>query len=188
MFKEVQEVVKRIEAYLADNDNFETVVEDDYVAIRVFPRNGDPAIYHGYELHLLEQVFTKLGFTLDFKVIKDEGFDRFVVTTDATYNLMSYINKTNIALREHQDDVVLAVTLTEKLSEDCRGEYTILTALTNGTWTRCDITKAELLYAAVNDLPISVGETGVFWYPDLIEMNGKFFDEWESEGSTATPE
>lgn len=180
MLQEVQDVIKRIEAFLADNDNFETVIEDDYLAIRVFTRDGDPTIYHGYELFLMEKVVQKLGFTLDFKLNKSEGFERFMVTTEANYNLMSYINSTNLMLRSKQDDMINTVFLTEKLSENCRGEYTILTGFTNGTWTRYDITKAELLFAAVNELPISTGESGIFWYPDLIEMNNKYFDEIEA--------
>lgn len=180
MLQEVQDVIKRIEAFLADNDNFETVIEDDYLAIRVFARDGDPTIYHGYELYLMEKVVQKLGFTLDFKLDKSEGVDRFLVTTEANFNLMSYINSTNLMLRSHQDDMVNTVFLTEKLAEDCRGEFTILTGFTNGTWTRCDITKAELLFAAVNDLPITPGETGIFWYADLIAMNNAFFDEVEA--------
>jgi hypothetical protein len=180
MLKEVQDVIKRIEAFLADNDNFETVIEDDYLAIRVFARDGDPTIYHGYELFLMEKVVQKLGFTLDFKLDKSEGFERFLVTTEANFNLMSYINSTNQMLRSHQDDMINTVYLTEKLSEDSRGEFTILTGFTNGTWTRCDITKAELLFAAVNDLPISTGDTGIFWYADLIAMNNELFDEVEA--------
>jgi hypothetical protein len=180
MLNEVQNVIKRIEAFLTDNDNFETVVEDEYLAIRVFPRDGEPAIYHGYELFLMEKVVESLGFTLDFKLAKEDGVDRFMVTTDANYNLMSYINSTNQQLRSHQDDLVNTVFLTEKLSEDGRGEFSILTGFTNGTWTRCDITKAELLFAAVNNLPISTGENGIFWYADLINLNNKLFDEIEA--------
>lgn len=180
MLKDVQEIIKRIEAFLTDNNNFETVVEDDYLAIRVFPRDGEPTQYHGYELFLMEQVVQKLGATLDFKLAKEDGIDRFLVTTDANFNLMSYIDSTNKMLRSHQDDIVNTVFLTEKLGEDSRGEFTILTGYTNGTWTRCDITKSELLYAAVNNLQITPAETGIFWYEELIKMNNAFFDEIEA--------
>lgn len=183
MLTEVQDIIKRIEAFLTDNDNFETVIEDDYLTIRVFPRDGEPNIYHGYELFLMEKVVQKLGFTLDFKLDKSEGFERFLVTTDANFNLMSYINSTNQKLRSHQDDLINTIYLTEKLTDDSRGEFTILTGFTNGTWTRCDITKAELLFAAVYDLKITPDESGIFWYADLIEMNNKFFDEIEAARS-----
>lgn len=184
MLKEVQDVIKRIEAFLAEKENFETVVEQDGLAIRVFPRDAEPSIYHGYELFLMEKVVQKLGHTLDFKLSKDdEGIERFIVTTEANFNLMSYIRSTNdiLAASCAQSDELSTIFLCEKLTEDSRGEFTILTGYSNGTWTRCDITKAELLYAATHDLAITQNENGIFWYEDLIAMNNSLFDEIEAE-------
>lgn len=183
MLKEVQDVVKRIDAFLAEKENFETVIEEDGLAIRVFPRDAEPSIYHGYELFLMEQVVQKLGNTLDFKLQKDdEGIERFLVTTEANFNLMSYIRQTNemLAAACTQSDDLSTVFLCEKLTEDSRGEFTILTGYSNGTWTRCDITKAELLYAATHDLPITQNENGVFWYEELITFSHTLFDELEA--------
>ncbi len=184
MLKEVQDVITRIEAFLADKENFETVIEQDGLVIRVFPRDAEPSVYHGYELHLMEKVVQKLGHTLDFKLQKDdEGIERFIVTTEANFNLMSYIRSTNdiLAASIAQSDELSTVFLCEKLTEDSRGEFTILTGYSNGSWTRCDITKSELLYAATHDLVISQNENGVFWYEDLIAMNNSLFDELEAE-------
>lgn len=183
MLKEVQDVIKRIEAFLADKDNFETVVEDNYLTIRVFPRNGEPSAYHGYELYLMEKVVATLGHTLDFKLSKDEeGVERFLVTTEANFNLMSYIRKMNDELAEvcRNSDELCTVFVCEKLTEESRGEFTILTGYSNGTWTRCDITKAELLFAATHNIQISPNENGVFWYEDLIQMSNTLFDELEN--------
>jgi hypothetical protein len=180
MLTEVQEIINNIEAFLEGNDKFETVKEDHGVSIRVFDKSGESTVYHGYELYLMKEVVKALDCTLDFKVVKDGDQDRFVVTTDANYNLVSYINTVNTKLRYLQDDEINMVYLCEKLADDCRGDFSILTGYTIGTWTRCDITKAELLYAAVNELPITQSEGGVFWFADLIGMNNKFFDELET--------
>lgn len=184
MLKEVQDVIKRIEAFLADKENFETVVEEDGLAIRIFPRDAESSVYHGYELFLMEKVVQKLDHTLDFKLTKDdEGVEHFIVTTEANFNLMSYIRSTNeiLATISARSDELSTVFLCEKLTEDSRGEFTILTGYSNGTWTRCDITKAELLFAATHDLQIRQNENGVFWFEDLIVMNNSLFDEMETK-------
>ncbi|AQW88903.1 hypothetical protein pEaSNUABM50_00376 [Erwinia phage pEa_SNUABM_50] len=177
MLKEVQDIIQRIADVLKDNNDFSTEIFDEGVGIQVISRNGPANNYHGYELYLMEEVVKSLGHTLDFKIIDGDEFKRFVVTTDANFNLQSYINSTNLKLRSLSTDELQVVYICEKLTDDSRGEFSILTAYTNGTWTRCDITKAELLYAAVNNLPIEANENGIYWYPKLIEMNGVFFDE-----------
>jgi hypothetical protein len=180
MLKEVQDIIHRIENHLAAYESFQTVIEEGGISIRVFDDNGESNVYHGYELYLLEQVVHALDCTLDLKVIKDGGAERFVVTTDANYNLMSYINSTNIKLRSFQDDEINTVYLCEKLADESHGNFSILTGYGIGTWSRCDITKSELLYAAVFDLPITQNDSGVFWYNELIEISNKFFDELEA--------
>ena len=183
MLKEVQDVIRRIEAFLERNENFETVVDESFLSIQVFPRNGEPTVYHGYELYLMEMVVLKLGNTLDFKLHKDEeGVERFLVTTDANYNIMSAIRSINNALRDEisGSDDLSTVFLCEQLTENSRGEFTILTGYSNGMWSRCDITKAEVLYAVTHNLPITRNDNGIFWFQDLIDMSNLLFDELES--------
>ncbi|SOK58657.1 hypothetical protein [Yersinia phage fHe-Yen9-04] len=177
MLTEVQKIIQRIADTLKDNENFNIEIVDEGVAIQVYSRSGQSTCYHGYELYLMEEVVKSLGSTLEYKIITDNGEEIFVVTTDANFNLQSYINSTNLKLRSFSTDTVNTVFIGEKLTDDSRGEFSILTGYTNGTWTRCDITKSELLYAAVNDLSIEPNESGIFWYPVLINMNGVFFDE-----------
>lgn len=181
MLKEVQDLIKRIETFLEGNKNFETVVDEQHISIHVLSRDGESNIYHGYELYLMEKVVSKLNHTLDFKIIKDDGTERFVVTTDANYNIMSFVNSTNKLMKNvcSDSDDVCTVFLCEKITEDSRGEFSILTGFTHGSWTRCDITKAELLYAAVFNLSITLNEQGFYWFQELIDMSNAFFDEIE---------
>ncbi len=177
MLSDVKNVITRIATFLKDNENFETVIDDDGLAINVYPRNGKPGSYHGYELYLIDSVVTKLGGELVLRVNEEEGEHQFTIGTDANYDLVSFVSATNIKLREFQSDEINTVYLTEKLCDTGRGEFAVLTGFTDGTWKRCDITKAELLYAAINDMQIARSDDGVFWFPELIEMNNKFFDE-----------
>lgn len=182
MLKEVQDIIKRIELFLANKDNFETVVEEGGLAISVFPRNAENTLYHGYELYLIEKVVQKLGSTLEFKFVKDdEGVERFIVTTDANFNLESAINTINKSLRNSvmETDELSTVFICEKLTKESHGDYSILTGRMNGSWGRYDITKAEILYAVTHDLNISMDENGIFVYKDLIAMNNQLFDESE---------
>lgn len=177
MLKEVKDIIQRIADVLKDNDNFSTEIFDEGVGIKVISKDGSTNNYHGYELYLMDEVIKSLNHTLDFEIITDGAVDRFMVTTDANYNLQSYINSTNLQLRSFSTDELQTVYICEKLTDDSRGEFCMLTAYTNGTWTRWDISKAELLYAAVNKLHIEANENGIYWYPKLIEMSGELFDE-----------
>ena len=183
MLTEVKAIIAKIEEFLAPNENFETVIEDNGLAIRVFRNDNESSVYHGYELYLMEKVVQKLGHTLDFKLHKDEvGLEYFMVTTDANFNLESYIKRTNDELLKVcvDSDELHTIYICEKLNENARGDFCILTGYSNGTWIRCDITKAELLFAATHQIQVSLNDEGVFWYKDLIEMSNTLFDELEA--------
>lgn len=180
MLQEVQELIKKIEDSLNGNPDFETVVSHGGTVITVHPRNGEPTVYHGYELHLLDVVVKHLGNELLFSVIQDGDAKRFMVTTEASYNLTSYINSTNLSLRELQSDEINTVFLCEQVSSDGRGQFTLLTGYTTGVWSRYDLTKSELIYAAVFGLRTELNENGIYWYPELVEMNRSYCDELEA--------
>lgn len=179
MLKEVQNIITRINDILKDNNDFETLIEHNNTVITVHTRDEEPNVYHGYELFLLEKVVNKLGKELIFSIIKGDT-QRFVITTDANYNLSSYINKMNKKLKNIKHDEIGTVFICEKLSPTSHAEFNVLTCYNDGTWKRYDLSKSELLYAAVFDLELECNESGVFWYKDLIEMNNKFYDELQN--------
>lgn len=180
MLKEVQELISKIEDSLQGNPDFETVLSHNGTVITVYSRDAEPSVYHGYELHLLDIVVKHLGNELLFSVVQDGEQKRFMVTTEASYNLTSYINSTNLSLRSLQSDTINTVFLCEQLSSDGRGQFTVLTGYNTGVWSRYDLTKSELIYAAVFGLKIELNENGIYWYPELVEMNRGYCDELEA--------
>lgn len=182
MYQEVRAGIQYIVDFLEDRHNdFSYELSEKGTVIEVFPRNGDAVTYHGYDLYLLNLVTNKLNSKLEYKVVPFDGYNRFTIQTDAEYNLMSYINKTNHTLHKFEDDLVHSVYVCTQLTPESQ-PYNILTALSNGNWLRYEFSQAELLYAAVNNLEIAQSETGAFVYPALIELNHKFYDELEIAG------
>lgn len=180
MLEDVQNIIRKIKEVIDTRDDFSAEILEFGVSIKIKSEYSQDVVYHGYELHLMDLTTKKLGNSLDFKIIEDAGNPRFVITTDANFNLMSYINTKNNVLRNNQSDLICVVYISEKLSSDSVGDYSILTGYTNGTWKRYDMAKSEILYAAAHDLEIVQDENGSFWYPELIKINHLYFDELQA--------
>lgn len=185
--QEVQELIKSIEDFLSDKEDYETVLHHSGTVIQVFYKDFDPIAYHGYELVLFKRAFQQLGSDIEFKITESEGNKYFTINTSAIYNLESTIASFNKRLQTSPEvlnsDEICSVYLGNSLI-DSQMEYSILTAKFDGTWMRYDITKSELLYALINKMQLTLsagagGAGGAFVFEDMINMHREYFSVLE---------
>lgn len=167
MLSEVQELTAQIEDFLSDKPGFSTTKSHADAIITVRAPNGTEVQYDGYEVLLYSLASKKLGHGIQLNVNKIEGEEVFVLNSSAHYNLSEYVLKKNREVLVYPEEIH-SVTISAQVSDNpC--PYCVLTLLSTGTWRRHDLSKSELLYAAVFDLPIEEQEDGSFTFTKLRE-------------------
>lgn len=179
MLDQIQELINQLEEFLSTKEGFSTEKTAKGAILTVVSPNGSSVQYDGYELLLYMLASRKLGHEIQLNINKDaEGKELFAVQSAANFNLNEFILAENSKTLVYADDVH-AVVLSSQVAESAF-PYCVSTFFRNGSWLRYDLTMPELLYAAVNKLPLEVQEDGSFAYTKLRDLTKKLRAELDA--------
>lgn len=179
MLDQIQELINQLEEFLSTKEGFSTEKTAKGAILTVVNPNGTTVQYDGYELLLYMLSSRKLGHEIQLNINKDaDGNELFAVQSAANFNLTEYILSENSKTLVYSDDVH-AVVISTQVSESAF-PYCVSTFFRNGSWLRYDLTMPELLYAAVNKLPLEVQEDGSFAYTKLRDLTKKLRAELDA--------
>lgn len=175
MLDTVKRIIKELQAVLDKNEIAYTV--DEAGVDVLVNHNGNKISYSGYELALYEEAAKQLD--KNNKLIFTVNESGLLITSDAKFDIKSFIEKINTSKTPLINEIV-AVLITEKLTNDSLFDYCLVTVSKHGAWSRYDLTLAELTYAACFDLVPEPSEQGVYLFTELLKKSSDFFDSVES--------